>query len=706
LAGGSLTRADIEAWSTEHLAAAATHWTSTAQTWEEHFTTIHTGVLRPGGTPWEGAGADAAAERTWGDLVTVRGAADALHTASGHATNGSDDVAWAKRQALNAIAEAEEDGFTVGQDFAVKDTSMPSLLSDGEDRQSKAREHAHAIQAAVQQLVDSDKQAADRIHRALSPLKGLPFPGQGDGKHDPTVKAVDYHPGEKPGDEADGKPGEKPPAANDPNGLASLLLAPEKPDGAAQPKPGDKRPANAMDLIAGEQAKRDAAAAAVQPGTGPLTPLDALAGKDGKPAADSRYTKNPLLAPIVAADPSVVDQQRAKVDAAQRAVDAAQAKADASVNQSITTGPYNGHDLNDSNPLARELFDARHNLTEQTKLLQDMNAAAAETGSHQVPVPALPENADRQAFAPGPSLAERAPQEFADSNRTVHELTGGLVPDLFQDAHTATHWREATPAERGQLIADAAGLVPLPGMKLGAEGLEHLAGPAADAFVHGAPSVATHGLTHDAVPPVEHHVDARVGHAPVEVPVNGDHGPLGHGGDAAPPPVDHHGNVQNHVSTESGGPGAWNQELNHPAPNTHYTVDERFNYTTDADGRVNHAEMNYDHTHEPGDRNPYQQRIAGGDDRLPGDHGGHIFGTQFGGPGEGINITAMRDTLNAVGQRDYYNLEQQWRAYADAGGQVQVKVDIAHPEGSMRPETYSVETYVDGQLKSTYHFDN
>ena len=116
--------------------------------------------------------------------------------------------------------------------------------------------------------------------------------------------------------------------------------------------------------------------------------------------------------------------------------------------------------------------------------------------------------------------------------------------------------------------------------------------------------------------------------------------------------------------------------------------------------------MTYDHGAEPGDRNGHQQRIAGGPDRLPGDQGGHIFGTQFGGPGEAINITAMRDTLNQVGARDYYNLEAQWRQLAEQGGQVQVKVDIAYPGDSLRPESYTVETYVDGKLNSTYHFDN
>lgn len=191
------------------------------------------------------------------------------------------------------------------------------------------------------------------------------------------------------------------------------------------------------------------------------------------------------------------------------------------------------------------------------------------------------------------------------------------------------------------------------------------------------------------------------GHSSGEIgPFTGEHsGTIGdHGGASHAPDL-------NHVSTESGGPGGWNQDLNKPAPNTHYNVDDRFQYTTDDQRRVGHAEMTYDHGAEPGDRNGHQQRIAGGPDRLPGDQGGHIFGTQFGGPGEAINITAMRDTLNQVGARDYYNLEMQWRQLAEQG-QVQVKVDIAYPGDSMRPESYTVETYVDGKLNSTYHFDN
>lgn len=183
--GGALTRSDIEAWDTTHLEAAATHWRSTAAHWESHFQTIHTGMLRPGGTAWEGTAADAAAERSWGDLVKVRGAGDALYAAAGHATTGADDITWAKRQVLDAITEAEEAGFTVGQDFSVTDKSGDSLLRSTGARQQQAQAFATEISTRVQTLAALDKQAAAKITTALAPLRQMNF-------GEPTAQAAGF----------------------------------------------------------------------------------------------------------------------------------------------------------------------------------------------------------------------------------------------------------------------------------------------------------------------------------------------------------------------------------------------------------------------------------------------------------------------------------------------------------------------------------
>lgn len=190
--GSVLTRADVEAWSTTHLETAATHFKSVAGHWEGHFETIHTGMLRPGGTAWEGTAADNAAERSWADLVKVRGAGDALYAAAGHATNGADDIAWAKRQVLDAITEAEEAGFTVGQDFSVTDKSGRELMRTTVARQQQAQAFATEISTRVQTLVAIDQQVATQITGALAPLESLSFPAEHEGG-DPTVKAVDYH---------------------------------------------------------------------------------------------------------------------------------------------------------------------------------------------------------------------------------------------------------------------------------------------------------------------------------------------------------------------------------------------------------------------------------------------------------------------------------------------------------------------------------
>ncbi|MUL50058.1 hypothetical protein FZI85_29935 [Mycobacterium sp. CBMA293] len=180
-----MNRSDIEAWGTTHLETAATHWRSAAERWEGHFETIHTGMLRPGGTAWEGAAADAAAERSWGDLVKVRGAGDALYAAAGHATTGADDIAWAKRQVLDAIAEAEESGFTVGQDFSVTDKSSGALMRSTVARQQQAQTFAAEISERVQTLAALDKRVAGKITAALAPLRGMNF-------GEPTVQAAGF----------------------------------------------------------------------------------------------------------------------------------------------------------------------------------------------------------------------------------------------------------------------------------------------------------------------------------------------------------------------------------------------------------------------------------------------------------------------------------------------------------------------------------
>ncbi|WP_243841495.1 hypothetical protein [Mycobacterium sp. DL592] len=166
--GPSLTQ--ILGWDTTHLYRAATDWTSTAECWEETFDGVHRGTLAPGGAAWEGAAADAAHERTFSDLVKVRGLADALSEAAAVARRGADRLDYLKRQTVEAINEAREAGFTVGDDLSVTDTSKNNGL-----RIAAMRQHAGAIAARAAALSAADKDIAARIGSVTTQLSEVRF---------------------------------------------------------------------------------------------------------------------------------------------------------------------------------------------------------------------------------------------------------------------------------------------------------------------------------------------------------------------------------------------------------------------------------------------------------------------------------------------------------------------------------------------------
>ncbi|MFH5877746.1 DNA/RNA non-specific endonuclease [Arthrobacter sp. NA-172] len=55
---------------------------------------------------------------------------------------------------------------------------------------------------------------------------------------------------------------------------------------------------------------------------------------------------------------------------------------------------------------------------------------------------------------------------------------------------------------------------------------------------------------------------------------------------------------------------------------------------------------------------------------------GHIFGSQFGPPGEAINLTAMRSDLNRLGNRQYYDLKRTRATAISERKKVDVRMEI------------------------------
>ena len=194
----------ITEWDTTHLQTAARDWSAAAQRWEDHFTAIHQGTLSPGGTVWEGPAADAAADRTFGDLVKVRGAANCLYDAAGVARNGADELAWAKGRVLEAVTDAQEAQFVVTENLSVSDPTTTVLMRGWETRQAQAQEHAAEIVSRATILAATDREVAGKITAALAPLRELRFdeptdsPVQLDGWHSAPPTGIVWcrdHPG-------------------------------------------------------------------------------------------------------------------------------------------------------------------------------------------------------------------------------------------------------------------------------------------------------------------------------------------------------------------------------------------------------------------------------------------------------------------------------------------------------------------------------
>lgn len=166
---GVLSLSEIQAWDVTHLEDAAKDWTAIAEHWESSFTSIHRASVSPGGTVWEGAAAEAAQERAFADLVKVRGLADVLHECSAIARRGAALLYSAKLSVLDAVEEADNAGYVVGEDLSV------TPPRGGLAAQGQAEMYAARIQQRAAQLAVHDKEIAARITSSTAPLRAVTF---------------------------------------------------------------------------------------------------------------------------------------------------------------------------------------------------------------------------------------------------------------------------------------------------------------------------------------------------------------------------------------------------------------------------------------------------------------------------------------------------------------------------------------------------
>ncbi|MBC6310980.1 DNA/RNA non-specific endonuclease [Listeria sp. FSL L7-1582] len=135
------------------------------------------------------------------------------------------------------------------------------------------------------------------------------------------------------------------------------------------------------------------------------------------------------------------------------------------------------------------------------------------------------------------------------------------------------------------------------------------------------------------------------------------------------------------------------------APDTRYVTEDNYKYTTDGSGRVELVEAD-ELVLKTADRNEGMQKIAGREDRLPDDDGGHLIASQFNGPGDIDNLVAQNRQINRSGG-EWYSMEQEW---ADALKEVpprnvSVKIEPSYPGSSLRPDSFRVTYQIEGERK-------
>lgn len=175
------TRSEIEGWRTGHLTDAAARWRAAADNADNLFERHRNDV---GGADWSGSARDAAYDRVTTDVSVAQRHGQVQREAAKLAEDGSQDIQAAKAKALEAITEAETDGFKVGEDLTVKDGRRYDIMTI-QSRNQAAKEHAENIQWNAEQLVQADSLVGQRLQEKATELGGITF-------EDRTIQAASF----------------------------------------------------------------------------------------------------------------------------------------------------------------------------------------------------------------------------------------------------------------------------------------------------------------------------------------------------------------------------------------------------------------------------------------------------------------------------------------------------------------------------------
>ncbi|WP_165831826.1 DNA/RNA non-specific endonuclease [Brachybacterium endophyticum] len=172
--------------------------------------------------------------------------------------------------------------------------------------------------------------------------------------------------------------------------------------------------------------------------------------------------------------------------------------------------------------------------------------------------------------------------------------------------------------------------------------------------------------------------------------------------------TDGEGNVS-HVVTDYGPSHTPNPDLNKPASNTTYVVNDRHVFVTDSKARTVEVHAPHLERAEAARSSHIQQNV--GHASGPGYDGGHLLQNALGGGRERINIVGMLEEVNRSGSskyaapaENYYRLESELRTAALKGSDTSMDIYVRYSDGST-PTEFIVEYTVDG-MPSIERFRN
>jgi hypothetical protein len=112
---------------------------------ERALTQLAQKVRAPGGVEWEGAAGATAIAQADADVVKVGPFLWGLPDAAAIARRGRDTLGAGQRLALDAVEDAERDGFEVNEDYSVTDTRECTTREQYDQRQAAADAHSTFI---------------------------------------------------------------------------------------------------------------------------------------------------------------------------------------------------------------------------------------------------------------------------------------------------------------------------------------------------------------------------------------------------------------------------------------------------------------------------------------------------------------------------------------------------------------------------------